>query len=130
MCRDKDPLDCVGLAGHFVLGADGMPRDISHNGWSITPFRAYPFNSQTLPRVRGGPNALFFDGNDDKYDLGTRPIVGELSFCAWVSRASNKRWSRILGLGITTDGGHDRKTRPTVCNSHIHRMSRYCAWSG
>ena len=108
MCRDKDPLDCVGLAGHFVLGADGLPRDISHNGWQLTPVATYSYNSQTLPRVRGGPNSLFLDGNDDRYDLGTRSIAGEMSFCAWVHRASNTFWSRVVGLGVTTNGGADR----------------------
>eukprot|EP00045_Choanoeca_perplexa_P011519 m.122795 g.122795 ORF g.122795 m.122795 type:complete len:1136 (+) comp15659_c0_seq1:11-3418(+) len=108
MCRDKDPLDCVGLVGHFVLGSDGLPKDISHNGWSITPSQTYPFNSQVPPRVRGGPNVLAFDGNDDRYDLGVRPIVGEFSFCAWVSRFGSKTWSRVFGFGIGTDGGRDR----------------------
>ena len=109
MCRDKDPIDCVGLFGHFVLGADALPRDISHNGWSITPHRAYPYNSQRSPRVRGGPNVLWLDGNDDRYDLGIRPISGEMSFCAWVSRSSSKTWSRVFGFGVGSDGGNDRK---------------------
>eukprot|EP00045_Choanoeca_perplexa_P014856 m.177504 g.177504 ORF g.177504 m.177504 type:complete len:1192 (-) comp16820_c0_seq1:215-3790(-) len=108
MCRDKDPLDCVGLLARFVM-KDGQWTDISHNGWKATHFGSSGLLAREgQPRMIGSGPTFLLDGTDDRAELTPRLFGGVHSFACWIKRDEHGVWSRVFQFGQSgrtdTDG--------------------------